>query len=266
MEQIRVLVSGAYGRMGREVVKAVLGAKDMVLVGAVDKEGVGQDAGRIAGVEDLGVMIAPDLREAIEETKPQVVVDFSTPLVVMGNIRIIIGAGVAGVIGTTGITEDNLKEITALIGEKESALLLAPNFAIGAVLMMRFAEEAAKYLPHAEIIELHHDRKMDAPSGTALKTAEMIAAQRRGETPAEVSVLEKLKGTRGAELAGVRIHSVRLPGLVAHQEVIFGGPGQTLRIRHDSLDRSSFMPGVLLGIRRVMQVKGFFYGLETFLD
>lgn len=266
MEKIRILVSGAYGRMGREVVKTVAAQEDMTLVGAVDKAGVGVDAGQAAGLKNLGVPISPDLTDTIRKTQPQVMVDFSSPLAVMENIRTMVEAGIAGVIGTTGLTEENLGEISQLAEKSGKAILVAPNFAIGAVLMMRFAEEAAKYLSDVEIIELHHDRKIDAPSGTAIKTAEMISKGRRQEVSAKPAPLEKIKGARGGEITGVHIHSVRLPGLIAHQEVIFGGPGQTLTIRHDSLDRSSFMPGVLLGIRRVLGAKGLIYGLEAFLD
>lgn len=267
MAPIRVLVSGAYGRMGREVVKAVIAQPDMELAGAVDKAGIGEDAGRVAGVAQTGVIISPDLAATISKTNPEVMVDFTTPLAVMENIRAAAEAEVAGVIGTTGLTAENLEEIARLAAKAGRAFLVAPNFAIGAILMMRFAAEAARFLPDVEIIELHHDKKIDAPSGTALKTAEAINAARAGQQPpARVSPLEKVKGARGGELAGVHIHSVRLPGLVAHQEVIFGGMGQTLTIRHDSLDRSSFMPGVLLAIRKVVTEKGFFNGLEAFLS
>lgn len=266
MEQIKVLVSGAYGRMGREVVKAVCGQPDMELVGATDKAGIGKDACRAAGVEKTGVIISSDLSETISKTKPQVMVDFTTPLAVMENIRLAAEAGVAGVIGTTGLTKENLEEIASLAAKAGRAFLIAPNFAIGAILMMRFAGEAAKFFTDVEIIELHHDKKIDAPSGTALKTVEAINTGRASrQPPAKPSPLEKIKGARGGELCGVHIHSVRLPGLVAHQEVIFGGMGQTLTIRHDSLDRSSFMPGVLLAIRKVVNEEGLFNGLEAFL-
>lgn len=266
MAPIKVLVSGAYGRMGREVVKVVSAQPDMELVGAVDKEGVGKDVFRTAGVEKTGVMISPDLSATLSKTNPQVMVDFTTPLSVMENIRLAAEAGVAGVIGTTGLTKENLEEIARLAAKAGRAFLVAPNFAIGAILMMRFAVEAARFFPAAEIIELHHDKKIDAPSGTALKTVEAINSGRgMQQPPAKISPLEKVKGARGGELSGVHIHSVRLPGLVAHQEVIFGGMGQTLTIRHDSLDRSSFMPGVLLAIRKVVKEKGFFNGLEAFL-
>src|SRR5690606_6055975 len=165
----------------------------------------------------------------------------------------------------TGLTQENLDEIERLAAKSGKAFLVAPNFAIGAILMMRFAAEAAKFFPEAEIIELHHDKKIDAPSGTAIKTAEIINNARLQQPAAKPAPLEKIKGARGGELTGIHIHSVRLPGLVAHQEVIFGGMGQTLTIRHDSLDRSSFMPGVLLAIRKVTKEQGLITGLESFL-
>ena len=266
MEKIRVVVSGAYGRMGREVMKTVSAQEDLSLVGAVDKAGVGTDVFALTGVGGTGVVISSNLTETLQKTKPDVVVDFTTPLVVKENIKAILESGVNGVIGTTGLTEENLAEMAALTDQAGKGLLIAPNFAIGAVLMMRFAKEAAKYLPEAEIIELHHDRKIDAPSGTAMKTAEMIKNGRAQSLTPKPAPLEKVKGARGGDYSGVHIHSVRLPGFVAHQEVIFGGVGQTLTIRHDSTDRTSFMPGVLLGIRKIIKMKGLIYGLENLMD
>ncbi len=266
MEKTRVLVSGAYGRMGREVVKAVVTQDDMVLVGAVDKIGVESDIGKVCGLDKLGVNIEKDLLATLKRTKPDVMVDFTTPLVIMENIRIAAEAKVAGVIGTTGLTGENLEEVNELALQSGKAFLVAPNFAIGAVLMMRFAREAARYFPDVEIIELHHDRKIDAPSGTALKTAEMIAAGRVMEPLVKPAPLEKIDGARGGEYLGTKIHSLRLPGLIAHQEIIFGNQGQTLTIRHDSLERTSFMPGVLMAIRKLRTLKGFFYGLESIMD
>ncbi len=266
MERIRVVVSGAFGRMGREVVKAVAAQDDMVLAGVVDKAGVGEEIGQVCGIKPLGLRIREDLAAVLQESRAEVMVDFTTPLAVMENIKVALEHKVAGVIGTTGLTDENLEEISALVAKTEKGLLVAPNFAIGAVLMMRFAKEAAKYFPDVEIIELHHDRKVDAPSGTALKTAEMIAAGRRAEPTPKPAPLEKINGARGGEYLGVKIHSLRLPGLIAHQEVIFGSQGQTLTIRHDSLDRSSFMPGVLMSIRKLRSLKGFYYGLESLVD
>ncbi|MGB9803576.1 MAG: 4-hydroxy-tetrahydrodipicolinate reductase [Desulfofundulus sp.] len=263
---IRVVVSGASGRMGREVLKTVLQAGDMVLVGAVDVRGEGQDVGSLLGVPETGITLQTALERVLVETSPDVMVDFTTPDAVAENIKVALHHGVRPVVGTTGMSTGELQEIRTLAEQLKLGCVIAPNFAIGAVLMMRFAAEAARYLPHVEIIELHHDQKLDAPSGTALKTAELVAAVRgdiRQGLPAE---MEKIPGVRGGAFdGGVRIHSVRLPGLVAHQEVIFGGLGQTLSIRHDSISRESFMPGVLLAIRRVMHLEGVVYGLENLL-
>ncbi|HHT48368.1 MAG TPA: 4-hydroxy-tetrahydrodipicolinate reductase [Firmicutes bacterium] len=266
MDNIRVLVNGACGRMGREVVKAVVAQADLELVGAVDKVGQGQEIGQVCGLGDLGITVERDLAAALRNTTPTVVVDFTTPLTVMDNIKATLEAGVAAVVGTTGLTSENLEEIAELAVGMGKGIIVAPNFALGAVLMMRFAQEAARYFPDVEIIELHHDRKIDAPSGTALKTAELIAAGRVAEPGTKPAPLEKINGARGGEYLGTKIHSLRLPGLIAHQEVIFGAQGQTLTIRHDSLDRSSFMPGVILAVRKAPEIKGLVYGLDALID
>lgn len=267
---IKVLVNGAAGKVGREVVKAVSKEKDLQLVGAVDIAEVGVDAGTLVGIKPAGVEIAKDLDRTIKAVKPDVVVDFTHPNVAMGNTRIILRNKVNAVIGTTGLSEENLKEIERLCKENGVNCLVAPNFAIGAVLMMRFSRETAKHFPDVEIIELHHAEKADAPSGTAIKTAEMIAEEisKRDQglgTSGQGKEIEKIDGVRGGEMDGIHIHSVRLPGLVAHQEVIFGGLGQTLTIRHDSISRESFMPGVVIAIRKIGQKKGLTYGLESIL-
>ena len=217
---IKVIVNGAKGKMGQETIKAVQKETDMMLVGQTD-----------AG---------DDLAQVIKATGAEVVVDFTVPASVMGNIRVILGSGARGVVGTTGITEDNLREVQGLVEKHKTSCLIAPNFAIGAVLMMQFAQQAIKYLPNAEIIEFHHEAKLDKPSGTSERTAHLMGKD-------------------------VPIHSVRLPGLVAHQEVIFGGLGQTLTIRHDSISRESFMPGVIMAVRKIMKAKGLVHGLERLM-
>ncbi len=264
LSKIRVLVSGASGRMGREVVKAVLADVEVELVGAVDRSGVGKDVGTLVGQEPTGVMIQEDLAVAIELVNPQVVVDFTNPASVMNNVRQIIRAKVHAVVGTTGLAPENLAELNQLCGESGVNVLIAPNFAIGALLMMRFAAQAAQFFPGVEIIELHHDQKLDAPSGTAIKTAELIMAG-RSDNNANAIGEEKIKGVRGGEMGGIHLHSVRLPGLIAHQEVIFGGEGQTLTIRHDSISRESFMPGVLLAVKKISERPGLTYGLDQML-
>lgn len=257
---IRVLVVGAGGRMGTEVVRAVHAAEGLQVVAAVDPGRPGHSLAASAGVE---IECTPDLKEAIQSTRPDVLVDFTRPDVVEENLRIALPTGVDCVVGTTGLGEHKLKALAALAPEG-TCLFFAPNFAIGAVLMMQFAEKTARFMPHAEIIELHHDRKLDAPSGTGIRTARMISASRSESphSPGAETELEGMQGARGALVDGVSIHSVRLPGLVAHQEVIFGGMGQTLCIRHDSIDRTSFMPGVLLAIREIGSREGLVVGLE----
>lgn len=254
--------------MGREVIRAVKAESDMQIVGAVDIAQVGIDAGMDAGVGPIGIEISKDLDRAIKDSRPDVVIDFTHPSVAMANARIILEAKVHAVIGTTGLTEANLKEIKSLCSSNKVNCIVAPNFAIGAVLMMMFSRTAAKYMPNVEIIELHHDKKADAPSGTALKTAELILQSEaaKGLVKGKPAETEKLDGARGGSMQGIHIHSVRLPGFVASQEVIFGGVGQTLKIRHDSLSRESFMPGVVMAIRKVRTVEGLVYGLENILS
>lgn len=262
-ERIRVVVCGACGRMGQETATAVASAEDMELVAVCDAQQIGPYSSDIVGTNGIELQVQESLAKVIHQSSPQVVVDFTSPTAVMANVRTVLSAGISAVVGTTGITPEGLKEIEMLAKQYSTSAVIVPNFAIGAVLMMKFAAEAAQYLPAVEIIELHHDKKLDSPSGTALKTAEMIAEGREQE----LGNREPVAGGAGREFEsqGVKIHCVRLPGLVAHQEVIFGGQGQTLTIRHDSIDRTSFMPGVLLAIRKSQQVKGLIYGLENIL-
>ncbi|UCC67325.1 MAG: 4-hydroxy-tetrahydrodipicolinate reductase [Armatimonadota bacterium] len=263
MATIRVLVVGAAGRMGREVVRAVCAEKSMELVGAVDQVCAGQDAVGLAGAQAPPVLITDSLADAIAQASPEVVVDFTVPDAVMANARTAVKAGVATVVGATGMTEENLRELARLCEERRTPALVAPNFAIGAVLMMQFATQAARHFDSAEIIELHHADKRDAPSGTALRTAQLMA----GASGSKLAGVESSDGrtARGQAEGAIHIHSVRLPGLVAHQEVILGGLGQTLTIRHDSTSHQSFMPGVLLAIRKVRGLRGLVVGLEKIL-
>ncbi len=243
---INVGVLGARGRMGATVVNAVEGAADMKLVAALD---AGDDFAALAEAE--------------------VVVDFTHPEAVMGNLHYLIEHDIHAVVGTTGFSEERLESLRSLLAPKPSlGVLIAPNFALGAVLAMRFAAQAARFYASAEVIELHHNRKADAPSGTAGHTARMIAAARRsaGLEPGPDATTSELDGARGALVDDVRVHSVRLPGLIAHEEILFGADGETLTIRHDSMDRSSFMPGVLLGVREVLKRPGLTVGLENVLD
>ena len=236
---IAVGVLGAKGRMGSEVCRAVEAADDLELVASLD---VGDD------------------REPLREA--QVVVDFTTPDAVMDNLRWCIEAGLHVVVGTTGFDDDRVSQVRSwLAGKPDVGALIAPNFGVGAVLMMRFAATAAPYFDSVEIVELHHPNKVDAPSGTARRTAELIAQARSGKRSPDATTQE-LDGARGAEVDGVRVHAVRVAGLVAHQEVLLGGHGETMTIRHDSLSRESFMPGVLLGVRWVADHPGLTVGLE----
>lgn len=259
---IDVLVSGAGGRMGREAIAAVTASDGMRVVAAVDTGHAGQSVPDGAGGS---ISCTADLASAISEVTPDVMIDFTHPDAVEANLRTAMSAGVDCVVGTTGLSESLLAGIAAEAPDG-TTLFFAPNFAIGAVLMMRFAAEAARFMPHAEIIELHHDRKADAPSGTAMRTASLIADSRSEVPSAPGAETEIADGARGALVEEVPVHSVRLPGLVAHQEVLLGGQGQTLSIRHDSIDRTSFMPGVVLAVREVGSRSGLVIGLENLME
>jgi len=262
---IRVGVIGAAGKMGREVCRTVLADPELTLVAAVDVTANGMVGELIGG--DSKVKLSDEL-DTLSDAEVEVAVDFTHPNSVMSNLRYCIRHAIHAVVGTTGIKAEHLAEIEQLIDEEggESNVVVAPNFAIGAVLMMRFAASAVKYFPSVEIIELHHDQKADAPSGTALKTAEEIAKARGATSTSAAASKETIQGVRGGVASGIPIHSVRLAGLVAHQEVLLGGPGQLLTIRHDSFDRASFMPGVLIAIKAVSTRPGLTYGLEHLLD
>jgi 4-hydroxy-tetrahydrodipicolinate reductase len=262
---IRVGVIGASGRMGQMVCRAVAAADDLGLVAAIDRTGVGQSIGVLVGHPRVDVPIADEL-DRLLEAEVEVAVDFTHPDVVMDNVRWCIAHAIHLIVGTTGLSPRDLTEIEELLVAEggESNVIVAPNFALGAVLMQRFAAQAVRYFPAVEIVELHHDAKADAPSGTAMATAARLLEERAARYRGPDA--ETVEGVRGGDLEGVRVHSVRLPGLLAHQEVIFGGEGQTLTIRHDSTDRSSFMPGVLMAIRSVLARPGLTVGLEPLLD
>ena len=240
----RVMILGAKGKTGSCIVRGVAAASDLELAGAVDLG------------DDLGAVLARE--------KPEVAVDFTTPDAVIGNVETVMSRGVHAVIGTSGLQTAQLARLDALARERGVGCLFGPNFALGAVLMMRFAEEAARHYPSCEIIERHHQMKLDAPSGTARATAERIAAARR-EAPPEAVEVENAPGARGGRIDDVPVHSVRLPGSMAHQEVWFGGPGETLVIRHDTADREVFVPGVLLAVRKIGAHTGLVHGLEPLL-
>ncbi|MCW2854713.1 MAG: dapB [Marmoricola sp.] len=248
MNELKVGVLGARGKVGREICAAVEAAPDMVLAAALD----------------LG-----DSLDDLVSAGVEMIVDFTHPDAVMANLAFCIEHGIHAVVGTTGFDEDRLARLADLLGDApRSGVLIAPNFSIGAILMMRFSAQAARYFESVEIIELHHPDKADAPSGTAARTATLIAAARRdaGVPVPPDATSTGLDGARGAEVDDIHVHSLRIRGLVAHQEVVLGGPGETLTIRHDSMDRISFVPGVLLGLRRIGAAPGLTVGLEAFLD
>ena len=244
---IKVGVLGAKGRMGAEVVKAINSVADLELTSALDLG------------DSLGDFVT---------NQTQVVVDFTHPDVVMENLKFLIEQNINVVVGTTGFTDDRIQQIEKWLNKKSVGVLIAPNFGLGAVLMMNFAEKAAAYFESVEIVELHHPQKADAPSGTATHTAERIAKARKkaglGQMPDATT--SEISGARGARISDIPVHSVRLRGLVAHQEVIFGDPGETFTLRHDSIDRVGFMPGVLLGVRKIIDQPGLTLGLESLLD
>ncbi|KUI11726.1 4-hydroxy-tetrahydrodipicolinate reductase [Mycobacterium sp. GA-1285] len=243
---MRVGVLGAKGKVGATMVEAVQAAEDLTFTAGVD---------------------AGDPLSRLTDSQTEVVIDFTHPDVVMDNLQFLIDNGIHAVVGTTGFTDERLTTVREWLGAKpDAAVLIAPNFAIGAVLSMHFAQQAARHFESVEVIELHHPHKADAPSGTAARTARLIAEARKGMPPNPDATSTGLDGARGADVEGVPVHSVRLAGLVAHQEVLFGTQGETLTIRHDSLDRKSFVPGVLLAVRRVAERPGLTVGIEPLLD
>lgn len=269
---IPVVVNGAAGKMGREVIKAVAQAQDLTLVGAVDANAQlqGLDVGELVGIGPLEVPILTDLQSvlvlATQEKIQGVMVDFTHPSSVYENVRSAIAYGVRPVVGTTGLSAEQIQDLSEFAEKASTGCLIAPNFALGVLLLQQAAKQAAQYFDHVEIIELHHDQKADAPSGTAIKTAEMLAELGKTYNPSVIATTEILAGARGGQGSGhIPIHSVRLPGLLAHQEVIFGALGQTYTLRHDTTDRACYMPGVLLGIRKVIALQSLVYGLEKLL-
>ena len=263
---IKVMVIGACGKMGREVVKTVCGHENTELVAAVDVVNAGMDIGSIVLNKEIGVKVSSDLKSAAETSKPDVAVDFTQPSVIFENAKTLINMGIRPVIGTTGLTDEQLAELKKLSEEKNVSTLIAPNFTIGAVLMMMFAKKAAEYFDNAEIIELHHNQKKDAPSGTAVKTAKLMSEVKETFTKDNAPEKEIIAGSRGGVSAsGIHIHSVRMPGYVASQEVLLGAKGQIMTIRHDSVDRECYMSGVMLAVNYVFNNKGFVYGLDNIL-
>lgn len=267
MDKIRIVIAGPRGRMGREAVLLTEKVEHFELAAVIDHKYDGMMLSDVDGFQSVHhVPIYTDIEKCFREIKPDVLVDLTTPEAGMYHARTALQNKVRPVVGTTGFTQEDLAELEQLCKETQLGCIIAPNFAIGAVLMMKFSQMAAKYFQDIEIIEMHHDQKLDAPSGTAVKTAEMIAAVRTPKEQGHPNEKETIEGARGANFEGMHIHSVRLPGLVAHQQVLFGSDGQTLTIRHDSYHRGSFMSGVKTAVETVMNLSFFVYGLENILE
>lgn len=262
---LNVLVNGAFGRMGRAMGAGINSQEDMQVIAAVDVKGTGSDIGILYGCEPLGIVIEEDLSAAINRVKPDVVLEFTNVQAVMKSIRTTLALKTPCVVGSTGLGETDLAEIRELAKKYNTPVFIAANFALGAVLMMRFSKEAAKYFPNIEVIERHHDNKLDAPSGTAGVTLEMMSEVREVFAQGAPNEFERIPGSRGGDYQGMRVHSVRLPGYLASQEVLFGGTGQVLTIRHDTINHNCFLPGVLLALRKVSTLKGLVCGLENIM-
>ncbi|GGL47958.1 4-hydroxy-tetrahydrodipicolinate reductase [Sporolactobacillus putidus] len=263
---IRVAVAGPRGRMGSETIRMIASAPEFILAAAVDHGHDGERVGSLPGLPELDARIYADIADCFSVEEPDVLIDFTNPEAGKRNLQSAIEFGVRPVIGTSGFSNEDVADYQKQMADKKLGGIIAPNFAIGAVLVMKFSQMAAKYFPDVEIIELHHDKKKDAPSGTAVKTAELIEKTRQPKKQGAPDERETLKGARGADIDGMRIHSVRLPGLIAHQEVLFGGKGELLTLRHDSMDRASFMTGVGFAIKEVMSLDSLVYGLENILN
>lgn len=262
---LKILLNGAAGKMGLSMAACILADPDMQLVAAVDVERAGCDAGTLSVGKSCGVAIEKDLAEAIESAKPDVMLDFTDPSAVRQGLLTALSHGVACVVGTTGLSAADLEEADAVARAQGVGAIVAPNFALSAVLMARFAAEAVKYFPDYELVETHHDKKMDAPSGTALAMARMMSANRTPHHQGRADEYEEISGSRGGDYQGARIHSIRLPGVVARHEITFGGPGQLLYIKQEATNRDCFWPGVRLALLRVGEIKGLLWGLEDIM-
>ncbi|MGN1402453.1 MAG: 4-hydroxy-tetrahydrodipicolinate reductase [Bacillus sp. (in: firmicutes)] len=263
---VKIVVAGPRGRMGREAVQLVQETGQFELVAVIDRKNNGGNLKDVDGFNYVDAPIYADVDDCFRNVKADVLIDLTTPEVGMKHTVSALRHGVRPVVGTTGFSAEDLKELDRLCDETQLGCIIAPNFALGAVLMMKFSQMAARYFQDIEIIELHHDKKLDAPSGTAVKTAEMMKEVREQKQQGHPDEKETLPGARGAEFDGMRIHSVRLPGLIAHQQVIFGADGQSLTIRHDSYNRASFMSGVKLAVEHVMKMQVLVYGLENIIE
>ena len=261
----RILIRGITGSMGVETASMIINHSDYKLVAGLAEENLNVDLSRLTGLSKAtDVSIFADLKEAVLSTKPDIMIDFTVPDGLLPALKQALDLGLDLVIGTTGLQEDEIQELKAYTEDKSATTMLIPNFSLGAVLMMEFASKASKYFPRAEIIEGHHENKADAPSGTSIATAEKL--EKTEPFLKEEEIKYTIEGVRGGEKNNVRIHSLRLPGLMARQEVIFGGQGQTFTLTHNTISRSSYMPGVRLALDRIEDKSGFIYGLDKLLD
>lgn len=265
-EPIRVCLAGAAGKMGVVMARALSLCDGIELVGAVDRDHVGEALKDFAGARHSDLVIEDKLGATLDACKPHVLLDFTHPGAAAAHAVSALNRNVAPVVGTSGLSQADLKEIAGASGQHGTPAMVIPNFAIGAVLMMKFAQMAARWMPDVEIVEMHHNAKLDAPSGTARRTAEMIGAVMPEAPKAGVREMVKVEGVRGGAVSNVRIHSVRLTGLVAHQQVLFGGPGEILTIRHDTMDRTCFIEGVKLAIREIWKQNGLVIGLDHLIE
>lgn len=256
---IKVIIAGPRGKMGREAIQMIENTEHFQLVACLDRKNNGKS-------NESSIPVFEDPEKCFAEVQADVLVDLTTPEVGFNHTEAALRNGIRPVVGTSGFKPEEIETLKKLAEEKKIGCIIAPNFAVGAVLLMQFAKMAAKYFPDVEIIEKHHDQKLDAPSGTAMKTLELIKENRTAKAQGHPNEKETLAGARGGESEGIRIHSVRLPGLVAHEEVLFGGNGQLLTIKHDSMNRQSFMEGIKMSIDEVMKLDHLVYGLENLLN
>lgn len=263
---IKIIIAGPRGKMGYSAINMVHREDSFELVACLDRKNNGKKLNEIDGFPDLNVSIFEDPEQCFSEIDADVFIDLTVPEVGFNHTKLALLYDIRAVVGTSGFTSEQIAALSDISVTHHTGCIIAPNFALGAVLMMQFAKTAANYLPDVEIIEKHHDQKLDAPSGSAVKTAELIKETREFKQQGHPNEREVMDGARGAETDGIRIHSVRLPGLVAHQEVLFGGPGQTLTIKHDSYNRESFMDGIRLSVHKVMNLHELVYGLENVIE
>lgn len=269
MARIRVAIAGATGWVGRALVAAIMRDPELELVAAVARRGAQRDVGLVVGVGPLGVLIDDAIGDALTHSRPQVLIDYTSPLVVMDHVRAALRSGVSVVVGTSGIGEEQFQEINQLAQEAGLGAVVAGNFALTAVLMMKFAEMARRYIPDCEIIEYHGANKLDAPSGAALESSARLDQVAKSGAPAPTARPPEvlgLPGARGVALGDTQVHSVRLPGLISHQEILFGRPGELLTLRHDSFAAEPYVAGTLLAVKRVASLRGLVRGLDALLE